>query len=213
MNDNIKHRIAQIYELVERGATKGERKAARAALDRLMVKYKLEESDLVSINKTWRVFKYTTRLELLLLTRLGMFMIDLDINNDAYRTSIDPKSLTRCKQVMLNLTYLDYIALEASYEYFRRHMKGQWQKTCEPIVRRCIKAKTRNKKRRELQETFFDQYIIASGLVEAENLVPLDPSSMSRGELDRLRALQGLEGGRYNTQVTGGRLLNQSNAS
>lgn len=41
MNQELKNKIAKIYELVNRGATDGERQAAKNQLDKLMKKYNL----------------------------------------------------------------------------------------------------------------------------------------------------------------------------
>lgn len=207
MNDQIKDRIAKIYELVKRGATEGEKGAAKEALDRLMSKYNLSEDELEGIDKKPYSFKYSTKLELMLFSQLTGFFLDESLLDDAYRTSYDAKSLSRCKHVVINLTYLDYVTLESSYEYFRRHMRAQWNKTCAPIIKRCRLSSTRKRKRQELQPVFFKRYIIASELVDKSDLMPIDLSNMSKAEAERLLAVRGVEGGRYNKQMTGGKYL------
>lgn len=209
MTDEIKARIAKIYELVKRGASDGEKAAAGAALDRLMTKYNLSAADLESIDKKWYSFTYATDLEHHLLCRIITFFLEDSeaVFNEAYRTTFDEKTLTRCKQIRLNLTYLDYVTVESAYEYFRRHMKAQWDATCAPVVKRCRKTKTRNKKRKELQQAFLTRYIIASKLIDPKYVTRIDPSELSMKELERLRALQGVQGGSYSTQVQSAHML------
>jgi len=205
MTDELKDRIAKIYALVNQGATDGERKAAKAALDRLMKKYDLDGVDLENIDKKYYSFRYTSHTESCLLGYImSYFWPDLNIRENAYITNYDSKALTRCRMIRVRLTYVDYITLDSAYEYFRRHMKAQWKKTCAPILARCRKAKTRNRKRSELQAAFLEQYVIKSGLVRKEDITQVPTSELSAGEQERQRAIQGVEGGQYSTQVQNG---------
>jgi hypothetical protein len=46
MTNEIRAKIAKVYELVNNGATEGERAAAKAAMDRFIDKYKLTPDQL-----------------------------------------------------------------------------------------------------------------------------------------------------------------------
>ena len=59
MEQSIKEKITKIYELVNHGATEGERAAAKKALDRMMSKYSLDLNELDTIKEKeycWRIF-------------------------------------------------------------------------------------------------------------------------------------------------------------
>lgn len=207
MTDEIKARIAKIYQLVQQGATEGEKQAAQNALNRLMAKHNLDASSVENIGIQEHAFSYSTDMEHWLLAKLMVYFMGKDVMNKAYRRFWDPEHMKPCRQVVLPLPYQDYVTLDCAYEYFRRHMKAQWKKTCEPAVKACRKTKTRNTKRKELQNVFFDQYIIASNLVDTTKLVPLNMDDLSKAEIEKLRRLQGLQGGSYSTQVQTAHML------
>ena len=203
MTDQQRQRVAKIYALVDRGSTPGEKQAARHALDRMMKKYNITDEMLRDIEKRQYQFKYSSDLDHWLLIRLVRFYFDADeILKDAYINTWGKR------EIVMKLKYVDWVTLECSYEYFRRHMKAQWKMTCAPIVARCRKAKTRNNKRKKLQGTFFDQYIFKSKLyLDDENIRKVSLMSMTNEEAARYEAVDGLEGGQYNRQVTSGYLL------
>lgn len=200
MTNELKDRIAKIYELIQRGSTPGERQAAKKALDRLMKKYDLDDIDMNELELRRYTFKYSWLLEIKLMNILIDHLVkpDYNLGGGYFR-----------RKVVINLRYLDYITLDSSYEYFRRHMKSQWKKLCVPAVNRCRSAKTRRKKREELEPLFFDQYIIASDLIDERLLAYSDPAKMSVEELKRRLLLKGIEGGQYKKQVVGGHFLTQ----
>ncbi|MEQ9426987.1 MAG: DUF2786 domain-containing protein [Cyclobacteriaceae bacterium] len=203
MNDEIKSRLAKIYELVKRGATEGERAAAKKALDRLMQKYNLDSVDLESIDRKAYWFKYVSKMEERLLIRLLYFFVE---DSEAIFQAAS-KDTYGCRDIYFTLTYLDYVTLDSAYEYFRRHMKAQWQKLCAPELKKCRKTKTRNKKRKKLQAVFYERYIIASNLVDPKNLAKVDLTKMSLKEIEELLQFSDIEGGAYNRQVVTGNLL------
>jgi len=201
MNKEVKDKLRKVYELVNRGATEGERVAAKRAIDRLLKKHNIEGLDLENLDKDRYSFKYTDNLELRLFSILIMYFIDEE----------EMKKLSRrnrtVKEVYANLKYLDYVTIEASYSYFRRHMRKEWNRLCLPQVLRCRKPKTRNKKRGELQELFLGQYLIASKLYKDGDLIDVDLGKLSDKEREQRRSLDGIEGGHYNKQVTNRLLL------
>jgi hypothetical protein len=200
MTNEIKDKIKKVYALVERG-TEGEQKAARAALDRLMKKYNLSDEQVENIDLVLREFTYTTLMEKVLFIRICRFLVGMDIKGHAY---VD-RNLG--KVICIKLKHIDYVTADCAYEYFRKHMKSQWKKICAPELARCRKAKTRNKRRQELQGAFCEQYMIKSGLVDPDELKPMDLDQMSQKELADQMKLQGLEGGKYHTQVSTAHLL------
>lgn len=203
LDANLKQRLSKVYELVKRGATEGERAAAQAALDKLLGKYNLTGIDLDSLDREIYKFKYSTTLEEWLLLRILKVMIDDDV---ARASAV--KQTYGVRQIRLHLRYLDYITVSCAYEYFRRHMKQQWNKLCAAELKKKRKAKTRNQRREELQSLFFDRYIIASKLYKEEELTEVDLSQVSDRERRDRYNLEDIEGGAFATQVQSGHLLN-----
>lgn len=202
MTEQLRQKLAKVYELVKRGATEGEREAAKMALDKMLDKYNVDEFELAGINKTRHAFKYTSQLEIQLFSRLLATMIsDSEARSTLYR------DLRKGKELSLELTYLDYITMQAAYEYFRRHMKAQWVKLCAAELKRKRKPKTRNARREQLQDLFFTQYAIASKLIEEKHLMSVSWSDMSEQEKKDYMSLEDIEGGAYNRQMTSGLLL------
>ncbi|RYF25162.1 MAG: hypothetical protein EOO42_04335 [Flavobacteriales bacterium] len=197
-NINLKNRLAKIYELVKRG-TEGEKNAAQNALDKLLAKYNLEGIDLDNLDKSIYKFKYKTQLDEWLLLRIVHMFTD----GSAMGSAI--KNTWNVREIQLSLTYLDFITVSASYEYFKRHMALQWKKICADDVKRKRKASTKAKRRAELQQPFFSRYVIASKLYKDGELTTHTNTTQKEKETRRL--MQDVEGGQYNKQVTNGLLL------
>lgn len=200
MDDKVRERIRMLYALVERG-TDGERESAKRTLNALLKKYNLENLNIDDIDKPVRKFKYTSTIELQLLATI----IDYFLSKEVTKTG--KRYLNKEKAVGLPLNHIDYITIECAYEYFRRHMRQQWKLLCEPVLRKCRKVKTRNKRRVELQNIFIQRYIIASKLIREEDLITRDLSDISAKEMNDLLILGKVEGGKYNVQVHGGNAL------
>jgi hypothetical protein len=199
----LKQKLAKVYELVNRGATDGEKTAAKKALERLMEKHGIREEDLDNLKKGKFFFKYSSDLDLWLLSRLVHFFIDNpdEVINGGYRSSYGGKD------VCFWLTYLDSVTIECAYGYFKRHMNAQWKKFCLSNLRRCKTTKSRNKRRKELQNVFFDRYIIASHLYDPKRLVAVNWDDLSKQEQKDRVKLSEIEGGKYNRQMTSGLLI------
>lgn len=202
INNELKSRLAKVYELVKRGGTEGEKAAAKNALDRMLEKYNLSGMDMDSLDKGVYRFKYASDLDHWLVLRIvTMFVSDPSVIDSARR------STRGVKEIVLQLTYLDFITVSASYGYFKRHMKAQWDKTCAPELARCRKIKTRNARRKELQHHFFNAYLIASKLYKDGELTSVPMSDMAeKKRRDRLK-MREVEGGQYKKQVVGGLFL------
>ena len=198
----VKDKLAKVYELVKRGGSEGEKTAAQKALDRLIEKYNLNGVNLDAIDKAEHVFKYSGEMDIWLMQRLvTMLLTDHSCFESSYRR------VGSVKEISLTLTYLDYVTLEASYGYFKKHMNAQWRKFCLPNLKRCKTAKSRNKRREELKGLFFSRYGIESNLFRDSDLIETSWEDMSDKEKrDRIK-LSGIEGGKYNRQMTGGLLL------
>ncbi len=147
-------------------------------------------------------FKYSTMLEICLLERL----IEIFLNGEVHEASYGGWGV---KEVNLTTTYVNYVVLSASYEYFRRHMKKEYNRIVMPELRRCRKAKTRNKRRAELSPIFFTKYAIQSKLYRPEELTKTDTSKMSDKEIQDRYKMMNLKGGEYKTQVTTGLYLDK----
>ena len=202
MNQEIKEKLAKVYELVNRGVD-GEKEAAKAALDRIVKKYGLTDNDVANINKKAYSFKYSTNLELMLLHTLIRYFLDKEVR--AHRDT------WKKREVVAQLEYVDYVTLECAYEYFRRHMKKQFNKICLPKIKRCRSSKTKNKRREQLQNLFFSSYVIASKLYKEGDLETVDASKMTEKEMRDRAALRNVEGGAYTQQMTTGLYLEQTN--
>lgn len=200
MNPTIREKLSKVYLLVQFGS-EGEKQAAAAALDRLMKKYDIPESELATIAEKDFRFTYSTKLDLALFLRL-IYVLFPD-------KTFRPVKYVGCgkKQTGLRMEYLDYVALESSYEYFRRHMKAEYKRIVAPKVSRRRTAKTRNQTKAELDQLFFDQYTIASGLYREGDVRQLSASEMSKKELRQRIGMQGIKGGKCRTQVTTGLYL------
>lgn len=200
--ENAKQKIAKIYELVKRGATDGEKAAAQRMLDKMLKKYKLEGIDLECIDHRQYTIKYNSQLELELLSRIVFVLMgNKQAHNSAYRQT------NGVRHVVFTLTYIDYVTLSCSYEYFRKHMNDQWRTTCQPIIKKCRKTTTKNKKRKALQLAFKTEYFIKSKLVLPEEVKKVDLDSMSNKEYKDRVAVAGVKGGQYNRQVVTGNLI------
>lgn len=200
-NLELKNKLSKIYELVKRGGTEGEKIAAKKALDKLLEKHNLQGIDLDSLDKSIYSFKYKSQLDEWLLFRIvAMFAEDAG--------NLQATKLTYLKkEISLNLTYLDFITVHASYEYFKRHMASQWKKVCALEVKRKRTSKSKNLCRKQLQQPFFSRYVINSGLYKEHEIENVDLSALSKKELDARHKMLGVEGGKYNKQVTNGLLI------
>ena len=203
MTDALREKLSKLYELVKRGATEGERDAAKRVLDKWLDKHNLQGIDLDSLDKPIRKFKYSSQLEMWLLGSIIKYFLSPTLLDDARRY------LYKEKAIGLPLTHLDYITVECAYEYFRRHMRKQWKKTCEPELSKCRKVNIRNKRRGQLQIAFYSSYVIASNLYK-EDLVEINGAELSKQELDDYRSMISVEGGEYNTQVQSAHMLNEA---
>lgn len=199
MNQEIKDKLAKVYELVNRGV-EGEKEAAKAALDRMFKKYNLTEADLYDLTQKRYRFKYSTKLDEWLFIRLVGHLLNID-NGKAFKDTWGKR------EIVMQLEYLDYVMLESAYEYFRRHMKKEYNRVVLPQVKRCRTTRTRNKRRNELQQTFFTKYVIASGLYKPAELIKVDTSKMSQKARADSMSMRDVKGGNYKTQMTTGLYL------
>ncbi len=197
MTQEIKDKLAKVYELVNRGATEGERAAAKNALDKLMKKYNLSNEVLSSINLNKYQFTYTSNIEFKILVQIFKM-----------HTTYEYSRITKGFKCLYNhLSYIEYVTVNCMYEYYRRHSKVQWNKFCKPELAKCRKAKTKTIRRKELQEVFINNYIIASKLYQEQQLIEVDNSKTSKKKLVDGYHLRNVEGGVYNQQLVTNLLL------
>lgn len=198
--ESVQDKIAKVYELVKRGATEGEKIAAERALDRLMRKYNLDESYLNSIGLKKYSFQYQTNLDLKLFCQLMEFFFR-DKNYTGYRDT------DGTRKIIIKLEYLDYIQIDCAYGYFRPHMKKQFEEHCLPHLKRCRTTKTKNAKRKQLQDLFFGRYVLESNIYHPDQMSTLDWSKLSERERKMREQLQAVQGGTFNNQMTTGLYL------
>ena len=199
MKQEVKDKIAKVYELVNKGV-QGEKEAAKKALDRLMKKYNLTEIDIKTIHLKEYGFKYSNKMELKLLIQLHKYFLP-EKKVSAFRDTWGKKEL------VLKLEYIDFITMEMAYEYFRRHMNSQFKSICLPEINRCRKLKTKNKRRQELQDLFFSQYVLKSKIYNPDQLKKVDLSKLSDKEYHDRMKLEKVKGGIFHNQVTTGLFL------
>lgn len=199
MEQSIKDKIAKVYELVKRGVD-GEKEAAKKALDRILKKYNIRDVDFDTLNRREYRFKYATELEMQLLCQIHEYFLD-DSKFKAYR------DLRGVRELVIELEYIDFVVVDSAYEYFRRHMKKEYNRLVLPEIKRCRTNKTKTKRRKELSGLFFSRYIIASKLYKEHQVEKIDLSKMSQKELLNRSKFMNVEGGQYNTQVTTGLYL------
>lgn len=196
MTEEIQQKLAKVYELVKRGE-QGEKIAAEKALKRLMKKYNLTKEALNDLKLRKYTFKYASELDLKLFQQL-MYYFLRDKDYQLYKHTLG------VKEISVKLEYLDFVQIETAYGYFRPHMNKQWREHALPMLKRFRKITNKNKRRVELQKVFFNRYIDKSGIYHKDQLTkkPLEGK-----ELDDTIRLMGIEGGKYNQQVTTGLYL------
>ena len=197
MNDKVKEKITKVYELVKRGVA-GERQSAEKMLKKLLEKYNISEAELNSIDEKNYYFKYASNLDEWLLIQLIEYFFK-EKNYKLYRIKY-----SGVKEIAIQMPYLDWVTLDSAYGYFKPHLNQQWRKHGLPVVNRCRTTKTKNKRREAMQKTFFNLYIIRSGIYRPEQK---NSKSVTEEEIKRLTMLYGVEGGKYNQQVTTGLYL------
>ena len=197
MNDKVKEKLTKVYELVKRGVA-GERQSAEKMLKKLLEKYNISEDELNSIDEKNYYFKYASNLDEWLLIQL----IEYFFKEKNYIYRIKNSGV---KEIAIQMPYLDWVTLDSAYGYFKSHLNQQWRKHGLPVVNRCRTTKTKNKRREAMQKTFFSLYIIRSGIYRPEEITS---NPLSKEEIKQLTMLYGVEGGKYNQQVTTGLYLN-----
>lgn len=197
INDKVKEKLTKVYELVKRGVA-GERQSAEKTLKKLLEKYNISEAELNSIDEKNYYFKYASNLDEWLLIQL----IEYFFKEKKYKLYRIKGS--GVKEIAIQMPYLDWVTLDSAYGYFKPHLNQQWRKHGLPIVNRCRTTKNKNKRRQEMQASFFSLYIIRSGIYH-----PSQKSScrLSEEEIKRRTILHGVEGGKYNQQVATGLYL------
>ena len=192
----LKDRLYKVYALVEHGATEGEKKAAHAAIERILKKYGKSLEDINDVLFQRYRFTYTTWLEEKLLIRLIVYT-GLTIDEFAK----DPRS----KRIVATINELKYLELHCMYEYFRRHMKAQWKAHIAPQVAKCRTAKTKAQKRKDLQPRFATYYFIKSGLIPQDE-IRMGPIK-SKAQASLVSLLEKVVVGNYHKPVSQGNYL------
>ena len=197
MNDKVKEKIAKVYELVKRGVA-GEQQSAEKMLKKLLEKYNISEDELNSIDEKKYYFKYASNLDEWLLIQLIEYFFK-EKNYKLYR-------IKNCgvKEIAIQMPYLDWVTLDSAYGYFKAHLNQQWRKHGLPVVNLCLTTKTKNKLRIEMQDSFFKLYVVRSGIYRPEQITS---NPLTEEQIKQLTMLYGVEGGKYNQQVTTGLYL------
>jgi hypothetical protein len=198
MNRELRNKLQKVYALVEQGATEGERQAARTQLEKMLKKYNISDDRLSCIEKDDYSFTYTSYNEIRLLQQIAKVIGGLDVTWYRYTSS---------RAMEAYMTYMEFITIQCAYEYFRRHMKQEWQSACAKILKRCRSVKTRNEKRKLLQISFLSEYLLLSNLYTESDLNTSVDSKLTQKQRDAMNLVNGVNGGTYNKQMTNGLLL------
>ncbi|WP_294203104.1 hypothetical protein [uncultured Chryseobacterium sp.] len=193
IDDKIKERIAKIKELATRGVD-GEKEAANLALERILKKYNVNPAEVDHITKKRYSFKYSSKLDFELFCQLLHYFFrgeEFDLERHTYGT----------REISGRFNYLDYVTISCTYEYFKRHMRKEWDKFAKASIKRKRKAKTKNQIREDLQGIFFSQYIMRSRIVHEDQIHERDLSEISQTEMDHMGKIADIEGGSYHIQV------------
>lgn len=201
ITDEIRSKIAKVYELVKRGVD-GEKQSAEMALDRLLKRYNLSSEEIENIHLKEYNFKYYTWLDERLLFRL----LDYFFPN---KYNLVYKDTLGVKELCINMEYLDYIQVECAYEYFKRHMNNEWRINVLPQLKKINNPKILRIRRKELQQIFYETYVLASGIYHESELV--EGKQLSEREKRDYRLMYGVEGGKFNKQLTRGLYLENIN--
>lgn len=197
IDDKIRERIVKIQALADRGVD-GEKTAASIQLERMIKKYNISEEELSTIKMKKYYFKYKTNLDKRLFVQLILYFF----KGQTFKLY---QNNHNGKDIEVDMEYLDYVTLSCAYEYFRAHAAKQFQEFCLPYIRRCRTTRTKNAKRAELQEAFFNRYVYESKIYHPEQMQEINFLDMSKKELESYEKLDRItskvEGGQYHTQV------------
>lgn len=193
VDDKIKDRISKIQALVTRGVD-GEQVAAKTQLDKLLKKYNISPAEVDEITKKQYFFKYASELDKQLFLQLMHYFFK------GHQIQFFLHTGGR-KEISARLEYLDYITISCSYEYFKRHMRQEWEKFSADILKRKRKAKTKNALRADLRGMFYAKYVQESRIYHPEQLKQKLPSEMTKAELEHYNRLQQVQGGQYHSQL------------
>lgn len=194
MTNELIDKIKKIYALVENGSTPGERAAARHQLDKILKRYNLNEQEVIQKGKTYYI-RYCTFLEFQLLGFIIHYYMDSMDKCARVDRIWKGGQYHGARAIMIVADYEQFVEIDCSYQYFRRHMKSQYKK---------VEYKTKNKSKREkYQRTFITQYAIKSQLVKPEYIFQTTATK------DSLYLSQTIEGGKYHRQIDNTKFLNQ----
>ena len=199
-------RLSKIYALVERGATEGEKQAAKNIFNKLLIKHGLTEDDVTEIVKKDYAFTFANYAEEILLVHLSAYVLNVwtcDVQRYAYRHE-------QRKVYIKNLTKLEYIQIVAMYEYFRQHMKAEYKLVVKATVDKALRLrgliKQNNKtytnadvarERKNTQGIFITKYLEASGILRTNpNSERIKVSSMADSS-----TFESIKGGKYHEQL------------
>lgn len=205
--EKLINRLSKVKELIERGATEGEKQAARIQFKKIIQNNELTEDDLLDIIKKEYCFKYANYAEMCLFMHLYCNLKDIySEENDSYVKS----GASEQRKIYAKLTKLEYIELTAMYEYFRRHMKDQYKEAMLEVKSKYF-AKFRNFKKlqpvlRTSQSVFINEYCNRSGIRSKTKRAPKSVETPLSAT-----TIGNIEGGQYNKQLnTDSRMLEHS---
>jgi len=196
MTETLKDKVAKVYQLVNHGATEGERNAAKNILTQLLKKHNIDEAQLSSLLLNEYVFKYSTKQDLILLQQLMKLLVPTAFENSK-RTNFYKG--VRGKFIVSRLTYSDFITLDCNYQYYRLHMTTEWKKICLPQINKYKKVASKVATRNVLLPLFINDYFIKSGLYLPETLKKV--TITNKKEIQHHELMKQVSGGKYHTQV------------
>jgi hypothetical protein len=204
MDKQIEDKLKKIQELINRGSTPGERKAAQIAFDNICEKYNIDKD---KAGKKRLSFNLNNSEERFLFRYIHAYFVDKNGGYDSY--GVSKKHVKR--EVVIMLDYDKSVILECAWAYFLPHYRKEKKKFLNKFYKEKSKAaktwgelKAIKKCVSEYTDLFLKQYIVASNIYFPED-VSNDYKKISLSDYNLLKTI---EGGKYHTQVGGGNLLN-----
>jgi hypothetical protein len=203
MNKEIEDKLKKIQELINRGSTPGERKAAQIAFDNICEKYNIDKD---KVGKKKVEISLNTKNEKILFRYIYDYFIERGGGYSSY--GISKKHVKRV--VIVSLDYDKAVLLECAWAYFLPHFRkekvkflNKFYKEKSKLAKTWGELKAIKKCVSEYTDLFLKQYIVASNIY-----FPEDVKTGPLISLEDYNLLKTIEGGKYHTQVGGGNLLN-----
>ena len=118
---NLGDKIRKVKALIQRGATEGEKEAARKALERLAEAHNFAIEQDGSVLHEYK-FAYTMMIDLELAAQI--------IDHFELKATPKYRYASPARRFVMEMDVDDHVIFDCAYGYFKPHMAAQWRKTC-----------------------------------------------------------------------------------